>query len=93
LNNPDPTLNLACWAWSPRGTRLACEGWDDVHPTRPAGVFTVRSSDGGDLVRVTANPYGGHDIPGDYSPDGTRIVFGRENLSAQQFALFVVKLR
>src|SRR6266567_5582247 len=53
LDNPDPTLNLACWAWSPRGTRLACEGWDDVHPNQPAGVFTVRSSDGGGLVRVT----------------------------------------
>jgi Tol biopolymer transport system component len=92
LDNPDPTLNLACWTWSPSGARLACESWDDVHPNRPAGVFTVRSSDGGGLVRVTANPYGGHDIPGDYSPDGTRIVFGRENPSVQQFALFVVNV-
>ena len=92
LDNPDPTLNLACWAWSPRGTRLACEGWDDVHPNRTPGIFTVRSSDGGGLVRVTANPYGGHDIPGNYSPDGTRIVFGRENPSLQQFALFIVNV-
>ena len=76
LDNLDPTLNLACWAWSPRGTRLACESWDDVHPNRPPGVFTVRSSDAGSLVRVTANPYGGHDIPGDYSPDGSRVIFG-----------------
>src|SRR5438045_918968 len=53
LDNPDPTLNLACWAWTSRGARLACEGWDDVHPNRPPGVFTVRSSDGDDLVRVT----------------------------------------
>jgi TolB protein len=90
LDNPDPSLNLACWTWSPRGTRLACESWDDIHPNRLAGVFTVRSSDGGGLVRVTANPFGGHDIPGDYSPDGTRIVFGRENPALQQFALFVV---
>src|SRR5215472_5550650 len=92
LDNPDPTLNLACWAWSPHGAQLACESWDDVHPKRTAGIFTVRSSDGGGLVRVTTNPYGGHDIPGDYSPDGTRIVFGRENPSLQQFALFVVNL-
>ena len=89
LDNPDPTLNLGCWAWSSRG-RLACDSWDDVHPNRPAGVFTVRSSDGGGLVRVTANPYGGHDIPGDYSPDGSKIVFGRENPNVHQFALFVV---
>jgi hypothetical protein len=25
LDNPDPSLNLACWTWSPHGTRLACE--------------------------------------------------------------------
>ena len=37
LDNPDPTLNLACWAWSPDGTRLGCEGWDDADPARPAG--------------------------------------------------------
>src|SRR5436305_7862605 len=88
LDNPDPSLNLPCGAWSSRG-KLACEGWDDVHPTRTPGIFTVRSSDGGGLLRVTANPYGGHDIPGSYSPDGTRIVFARENASLHQFALFV----
>ncbi len=89
LDNPDPTRNLGCWAWSSQGS-LACDSWDDVHPNQPAGVFTVRSSDGGGLMRVTANPYGGHDIPGDYSPDGSRIVFGRENPNVHQFALFVV---
>src|SRR5205823_4449269 len=88
LDTSDPSLNLPCGAWSSRG-KLACEGWDDVHPTRTPGIFTVRSSDGGGLVRVTANPYGGHDIPGSYSPDGTRIVFGRENANLHQFALFV----
>ena len=91
LDNPDPSLNLPCWAWSSRG-RLACEGWDDVHPNRTPGVFTVRSSDGGGLLRVTANPYGGHDVPGDYSPDGTRIVFGRDNPRLHQIALFVVNV-
>jgi Tol biopolymer transport system component len=91
LDNPDPTLNLGCWAWSPAGARLACEGWDDANPARPAGVFTVRSSDGGGLVRVTANPFGAHDIPGDYSPDGMRIVFLRDNdPNTETGALFVV---
>ena len=91
LDNPDPTLNLACWAWSAAGTRLGCEGWDDANPGRPAGVFTVRSSDGGGLVRVTANPYGAHDIPGDYSPGGRTIVFLRNNdPSTETGALFVV---
>lgn len=67
LETPDRTLNLGCWAWSPNSARLACEGWDDTNPNRPAGVFTVRSADGGGLVRVTANP-SNHDVPGDYSP-------------------------
>jgi WD40-like Beta Propeller Repeat len=90
LDNPDPSLNLACWTWSSRG-RLACESWDDAHPDRTPGIFTVRASDGGGLIRVTTNPYGGgHDVPGDYSPDGSRIVFGRENPNVHQFALFVV---
>lgn len=89
LDNPDPSLNLACGAWSSRG-RLACESWDDMHPNRPAGIFTVRASDGGGLMRVTTNPYGGHDRLSDYSPDGSRIVFGRENPPTQQFGLFVV---
>ena len=93
LDNPDPSLNLACWTWSSRG-RLACESWDDAHPDRTPGIFTVRASDGGGLMRVTTNPYGGggHDIPGDYSPDGTRIVFGRNNASTNQSALFVVNV-
>jgi TolB protein len=44
-------------------------------------------------MRVTTNPYGGgHDIPGDYSPDGTRIVFFRQNASTNQSALFAVNV-
>ena len=91
LDNPDPTLNIACWAWSPDSTRLGCEGWDDADPARPAGIFTVRSSDGGGLVRVTANPYGANDAMGDYSPDGKRITFMRNNdPNSGAGALFVV---
>jgi hypothetical protein len=46
-----------------------------------AGVFTMRSRDGGDLERVTANPYGGHDIPADYAPNGRRVEFIRDDPS------------
>ena len=72
----DPTLNLGCWAWSGSG-RLACEAWDDAHPNRAPGVFVLRSSDGGALHRVTTNTLGSHDIPGDFSPGGDRIVLLR----------------
>jgi Tol biopolymer transport system component len=76
---PDPTLNLGCAPWFPDGATVLCEGWDDVHRHRAAGLFTVDASDGSDLTRLTRNPFGGHDLPGDVSPDGERVVFLREN--------------
>jgi Tol biopolymer transport system component len=76
LRLKDASLSLGCAAWSPDAARLACEGWDDAKPERN-GIYTVRSSDGGDLTRVTTSPDGGHDIPGAYSPDGASIVFSR----------------
>ena len=73
---PDPTLELHCdFGWSPDGERLVCEGYGVDDPGRN-GIYSVRASDGGGLVRITSNPDGG-DIPGDYSPDGTRLVFER----------------
>jgi Tol biopolymer transport system component len=52
----------------------------------------MRSSDGGDLKRLTKNPYEGHDIPTDYDPDGSRLAFGRDNplKVGEPFATFVV---
>jgi len=47
------------------------------------GIYTIRAFDGGDLTRLTVSPYppqgdfGGGDIPGDYSPDGSQFVFMR----------------
>jgi Tol biopolymer transport system component len=79
FDSPDPTLELAGMAWSPDGSRLAAEAWDGTDVTRN-GIYTVRASDGGDLIRVTSCPKGCHDIPGDYSPDGRQIVFIRQQL-------------
>jgi Tol biopolymer transport system component len=72
LLTPDPTLNLRCLAWSPDGQRMVCQASDPTTPSR-AGIYTVRTSDGGDLQRLTSA--GGGGVPGDYSPDGTRIAF------------------
>jgi Tol biopolymer transport system component len=72
----DATLNLVPQAWSPDGSRIAFEGWDDTDPSR-TGVYTARFPDGGDLQRLTTRPGPRHDIPLDYSPDGRRIVFYR----------------
>ena len=73
---PDDSLNLACTVWSPDDQRLACEGWDDRDASRN-GIYTVRSSDGGELVRLTETPEGLADFVGDYSPDGTVFLFKR----------------
>lgn len=80
FDNPDPTLELGCFAWSPDGLRLACEAFDGTDVSRN-GIYTVSSSDGGDLVRLTTAPDGVHDIPTDYSPDGQQIVFTRQRLA------------
>ena len=80
FDSPDPTLNLGCFAWSRDGSRLACDGFDGTDASRN-GIYTVRSSDGGDLIRVTTSPDGSRDIPTDYSPDGRQIVFTRERIA------------
>jgi len=77
LGLPDhlyPDLLLFCGVWSPNGERLACEGGF----TDPSlqGVYTLRSSDGGDLQRVTSTQF--DDCPGDYSPNGTRLVVNHD---------------
>jgi len=72
--NSGTTQNFGCAIWSADGSRIAFESWDDTDPNFVPGIFSIRSSDGGDLQRLTTAP-AGHDIPGDYSPDGTQIVF------------------
>ena len=70
----DPSLNLGVGAWAPSGKRMALEGWDDSNPDRN-GVYLVGVPDGRGLARLTKHP--DHDIPMDFSPDGSRIVFLR----------------
>lgn len=77
LDTQYPDMFLGCGLWSPDNARLACEGFGLTDPSLN-GIYTVRSSDGGDLQRVTSNP-GGDDCPSDYSPYGNRIVFTRAN--------------
>lgn len=90
FDSPDPTLNLGCVTWSPDGSRLACEAWDDTDVTRQ-GIYSVRASDGGDLIRVTTSPTGMKDMnPGAYSPDGRQIVFLRADLPDEEHLTLMV---
>lgn len=82
-------LNVGCAPWSPDGMRLACETWDDKDPARN-GVYTISSSNGSGLTRLTSNPIGGHDQPGSYSPNGKQLVFTRFNKGGTGIGLFIV---
>jgi len=70
-----PAVGVFCTIWSPDATHFLCEGGND-NDASVNGVYTVRASDGGDLVRLT-NAGGMRDLPIDFSPDGTKFVFSR----------------
>ena len=87
---PDPSLEVFCGgSWSPDGKRLSCEGFGVDDPSLN-GAYTIRTSDGGDLQRITSN-LGGFDAPGDFSPDGGRLVFTRF-VDEQPVGVFVTDL-
>jgi Tol biopolymer transport system component len=67
-----PDLALFCGVWSPDGSRLACEGFGQIDQTLN-GIYSIRSSGGGGLQRVTTAPFG-DDCPADYSPNGKRLL-------------------
>jgi Tol biopolymer transport system component len=94
VQEPDPAnLFLPCSGWTPDGQRLTCEGFGQADPSLN-GIYTIRASDGGGVTRITSNP-NGDDQPGDYSPDGTQLVFLRQDPTrppAANQALFVVNL-
>src|SRR4249920_3205169 len=84
LHLPDglyPDLFLFCGVWSPNGARLACEGFGQAAGSLN-GVYSIRSSDGGDLQRVTTAQY--DDCPPDYAPNGNRLLVGNGPLSVVQ---------
>src|SRR5688572_17748861 len=66
----DPDLNLGCGDVSPDGTRIALEGFSESNPGLN-GIYSVRTSDGGGLIRILRGPVS----PPRYSPDGTRLSF------------------
>jgi Tol biopolymer transport system component len=74
---PNLEQNLGCAYWSPDAARLLCDSGEGNPDVADNGMYTVRASDGGDLFRVTTTPAGFEDVPLGYSPNGSRILFGR----------------
>ena len=79
-------LTLMAWDWSPDGKRLLMEGFNDDPDAH--GVYTVRASDGGDLVRLTKPGDAG--IPAAYSPDGTTVMWVLPSGDEEPGALMLV---
>jgi TolB protein len=89
--SPDPTVELFCGSsWSPDGKRLLCGGYGVDDPSLN-GIYSIRSSDGGGLTRITSPP-GGYDESGDYSPDGKRLVFLRLDEDERPVGIFVTNV-
>lgn len=66
-----PNMNLGCGDVSPDGTTIALEGFGQDGHAELDGIYSVRASDGGGLVRLLRGPVS----PPRYSPDGTRLSF------------------
>jgi Tol biopolymer transport system component len=64
---------------SPNGEHILVVSHEST-PLTPYAVFRM-NLDGTDLTKVSDPGKGHHDIPGTYSPDGTKIVFASDRLS------------
>jgi hypothetical protein len=74
---PDLKMQMIPVAWSPDGSRiLVATGGEDMTPSG-IGLYTVRSTDGGDLNRLVSTPSGDGDAVRGYSPDGSMVLFSR----------------
>ena len=90
FTNPLPAGFLGCSTWSPDGTRLAVEGFNEADPSFN-GIYLADSSDGSDVTRLTTNGAGYNDIPGDFSPDGQHLAYLHYS-SASTATLWVVEI-
>lgn len=68
---PNRKIQLVPQAWSADGSRIYVYSGDEDVDSADVGLFTVRSSDGGDLSRI---PLPGRFSPGRFSPDGSSLL-------------------
>ena len=87
-----PAVSTFCSIWSPDATHFLCDGENDDN-SAVNGIYTIRSSDGGGLTRITDSD-GMTDSPMAWSPDGSKIAFGRfdQGNCTKRSAVYVVNL-
>ena len=84
---PNGPVGVGCGVWSPDGKRIVAEGWNDTDATQ-TGLYSLRSSDGGDARQLTTSPFG-HDIPFGFAPDGSSIAFMRDGQAGSAPTLYL----
>lgn len=82
-------LNFGPGSWSPNGSRIAVEVWDEGDPGA-SGIYLVRSADGGGLKRLTTVRKTATHIPGDFSPDGKWLAYLNAGDTPSVGQLFIV---
>jgi WD40-like Beta Propeller Repeat len=97
-NETDPTSDTSTQVY--RLTSFACTGRPTpaaysvtakgIRDPADAGFYTARSSDAGGRVRITTTPDGFYDLAYGFSPDGSRILFGRFDFATNTGKLYVV---
>lgn len=84
---PNGPVFVGCGVWSPDGKRLVAEGWTDTDQSQD-GLYSMRSTDGGDLRQLTTSPFG-HDVPIGFAPDGSSLAFTRAGPAGTGDQLFL----
>ena len=84
---PNGPVFVGCGVWSPDGKRIVAEGWNETD-ARQTGLYSLRSSDGGDARQITTSPFG-HDIPFGFAPDGSSIAFTRDGQAGSAATLYL----
>jgi hypothetical protein len=88
---PGQHRSLWCRDWLAQDTRLLCTSDQGGDPA-DNGLYTLRSSDGGDLKRVTVAPAGCTDTDQVRSPNAMAVLFDRICGSDEHGTLFNVNL-
>jgi dipeptidyl aminopeptidase/acylaminoacyl peptidase len=73
---PDRKMHLNPIAWSRDGSRIFVFSGSDAVDAASVGLYSVRSSDGGDLSSVLMAPPGNKDSV-QFSPDGSKLLVNR----------------
>ena len=84
---PSGAVDVGCGVWSPDGKRLVAEGWNDADASQ-TGLYSLRSSDGGDVHQLTTSPFG-HDVPIGIAPDGSSVAFTRDGQAGSAATLYL----